>query len=71
MADLSGRTVMVSKNDPVAAGACLQAAAVATGEKVSTLAAAWGLPESRLVEPNPDLDAEAIRAIGRSAQQRR
>jgi len=71
VADLSGRTVMVSKNDPVVAGACLQAAAVATGEKVSTLAAAWGLPESRLVEPNPDLDPTEIRAIGRSAQQRR
>jgi len=71
LADLSGRAIYVSKTDPTVAGACLQAAAVTTGEKVSAIAAAWGLPDTRIVEPDPQFDAEEIRSISRAARTRR
>jgi xylulokinase len=60
VADLSGRTVLVPRGDqPVAAGACVQAAAVATGAEVADIADRWRLGEGDEVEPGPGASAAA------------
>jgi xylulokinase len=63
LADLTGRAVVVPFTDElVAAGACVQAAAVWHGTKPEDVANAWALGEGMVVEPNPDVDANGIRA---------
>jgi xylulokinase len=58
LADLSGREVLVPHvREQVAAGACVQAAAVATGREPADVAAAWKLGAGDLVEPGPGATA--------------
>jgi hypothetical protein len=51
-------------DDPeaVATGACVQAAAVFGGRSFDELAADWGLGQGGVVEPDTNVDAEAVRA---------
>ena len=60
LADLSGRTVLVPRGDQqVATGACVQAAAVATGVEAADIADRWRLGEGDEVEPGPGASAAA------------
>lgn len=62
-ADLADAPVLVPDVDEaVAAGAALQAAAVASGGAMSDLAEAWGLGAGSIVEPRPDVQGAATRA---------
>jgi xylulokinase len=61
LADLSRRPVEVPRGEQVAAGACVQAAAVLAQQPPEEVAAAWGLGAARLVEPDLEVDAEAVR----------
>ena len=62
IADLAQRSVEVPvAAEYVARGACVQAAAVLTGRDVADVAGPWA-PESSVIEPNPDVDAAAVRA---------
>jgi hypothetical protein len=45
----------------VATGACLQAAAVATGRTVEDLSGAWGVGRGTVVDPQGGVDTGAIR----------
>ena len=63
VADLTGRPVVVPDADElVALGAAVQAAAVLTGGSFADLATAWGLGRGTVIEPDPTVDAAAIRA---------
>jgi len=64
LADLSGRPVHVPEaTEHVAAGACVQAAALLHQRDPDEVSAAWGLGQGRTVEPTLAPDAvEAIRA---------
>jgi xylulokinase len=64
LADLSGRevTVVPAEVEPVATGACVQAAAALHGQPPSEVASAWSLGRGELVAPDPSVDASAIRA---------
>jgi xylulokinase len=63
VADLAQRQVTVPRDDElVAAGACLQAAAVLHGRPLDEVARAWRLGEGDVVDPDPGVDASAIRA---------
>jgi xylulokinase len=63
VADLSQRQVTVPRGDElVAAGACLQAAAVLHGRPLDEVARAWRLGEGDVVDPDPRVDASAVRA---------
>ena len=60
LADLSGRAVLVPHDDEqVAAGACVQAAAVANGEEPADVADRWRLGDGDVVEPGPGAGAAA------------
>jgi xylulokinase len=60
LADLSGRAVLVPRSDQlVATGACVQAAAVATGAEVADIADRWRLGEGDTVAPGPGAAAAA------------
>ncbi len=62
IADLSGRVVVVpDAAEPVAAGACVQAAAVLLGRSPDNVARAWALARGTTVEPDPGVDRTAIR----------
>ncbi len=68
LASLTGRTVtVVDDPDQVAAGACLQAAAVRTGAAPLEVADTWSRGAGRTVEPDPAVDASAVRAAFRAA----
>jgi xylulokinase len=64
LADLSGRAVLVPDEDEhVAAGACVQAAAVLHSTDPGEVAARWGLGNGHLVEPShASGDAHLVRA---------
>jgi sugar (pentulose or hexulose) kinase len=63
VADLTGRPVVVPSDDePVAAGAAVQAAAVHLGCDFPHVAEAWGLGLGEVVEPDDRVDRLAIRA---------
>jgi len=63
VADLSGRDVTVpGETEHVAAGACVQAAAVLEGRDPAEVAEAWGLGSGAVVAPDPRVDRVAIRA---------
>jgi len=63
VADLTGRPVHVTDADqPVARGAALQAAAVLTGSTLDHITDAWGPGRSLTIEPQPSIDAAAVRA---------
>ena len=58
LADLSGRAVLVPHDDEqVATGACVQAAAVLTGNDPSDVADRWKLGDGDVVEPGPGATA--------------
>jgi xylulokinase len=63
VADLTQRPVIVP-DDPeaVATGACVQAAAVLDSRSFDELASDWDLGRGTLVEPDPSVDVEAVRA---------
>ena len=70
LVDLSGMAVVVPDAlEHVATGACVQAAAVVTGRPPAEVAAAWGRGYPLVVEPDPAVDASAIRAAYREAAQ--
>jgi len=63
LADLSGRELIVPEGtEPVAAGACVQAAAVLAGVAPDEVARAWGLGDGTVVEPAASIDRRAVRA---------
>lgn len=62
LADLAGRAVEVPRGEQVAAGACVQAAAVLQQRPPEEVASEWGLDAARAVEPDLQVDAEAVRA---------
>jgi xylulokinase len=60
LADLTGRPVLVPAGDEqVAAGACVQAAAVLTGVQPADVADRWQLGGGETVEPGPQASAAA------------
>jgi xylulokinase len=60
LADLSGRAVLVPRADEqVATGACVQAAAVASGDEPVEIADRWKLGDGDVVEPGPGATAAA------------
>jgi xylulokinase len=60
LADLTGRPVHIPRaEEQVAAGACVQAAAVATAGDPNDIADNWKLGEGDLVEPSPAVSAAA------------
>ncbi len=62
LADLARREVVVPViEEAVAAGACVQAAAVASGGSAAEVADAWGLRGGAVTEPDGQVDAETIR----------
>ncbi|MDZ4826985.1 MAG: xylulokinase [Actinomycetota bacterium] len=66
-ADFTGRPVVVpDRAEYVAAGACVQAAAVLHGSPPEAVAYAWNLDQGAVVEPH-DIDRETIRAAYREA----
>ncbi|HTD50657.1 MAG TPA: FGGY-family carbohydrate kinase, partial [Acidimicrobiia bacterium] len=63
LADLSGRPVIVpDAAEHVAAGACIQAAAVVGARPVPAVARAWHLAYGPAVDPGVGIDAAAVRA---------
>ena len=59
-ADLSGRSLIVpDASEVVAAGACVQAAAVLTGDRFDEIADRWHLGAGVAVDPEPDAVAES------------
>ena len=67
VADLAQRPVLVPALDEhVALGACVQAAALLGARDVMEVAGAWSLGAGHTVEPDPHVDADAIRAAYRS-----
>jgi xylulokinase len=60
LADLSGRAVLVPHgNEQVATGACVQAAAVASGVEPADVADRWKLGDGDIIEPGPGSAAAA------------
>jgi xylulokinase len=60
LADLSGRAVLVPRaEEQVATGACVQAAAVASGADPNDVADRWKLGDGDVVEPGPAASASA------------
>ena len=69
VADLAQREVSVPHGDEhVAAGACVQAAAVIHGREPAEVATAWRLTTASLVPPDETVDHEAIRAAYAAAR---
>jgi xylulokinase len=62
LADLARSPVMVPRGEPVATGACVQAAATLHQVPPEDVAAAWDVGKGHVVEPSDDVDARAIRA---------
>lgn len=63
VADLSGQVVEVhGDEEQVAKGACVQAAAALHSVSPAEIAAAWKRPPSAEIEPDPEVDRDAIRA---------
>ncbi len=69
VADLAGRTVTVpSGHEHVATGACVQAAAALTGAEPLTVARAWATAPHLVIDPDPAVDADAVRAAFATAR---
>jgi xylulokinase len=63
LADLAVRPVEVpADTESVATGACVQAAAVLLGRPLHEVQAAWGLGGGTVLDPDPAVDAPAVRA---------
>jgi xylulokinase len=66
-ADLWGSAITVhAEAEPVATGACVQAAAVVSGRAPLEVAASWELDAGAGVEPDPEADGAALRAAYRA-----
>jgi hypothetical protein len=52
----------------VARGACVQAVAALTGRDVATVTRDWAPTDTRLVDPNPSVDAAAVRDAYRTVR---
>jgi xylulokinase len=71
LCDLLGRPLRVPADaDRSATGACVQAAAVLHGREPGEVARAWALGTGHLVEPDPRVDAAAVRAAYAEARRR-
>lgn len=72
LADLAGTAVRVPRGaEHVATGACVQAAAALAETDPRDVAEAWGLGsdgEAEIVEPDPNVDAAAVRAAHAAAR---
>jgi xylulokinase len=69
VADLTGRAVTVPADaELVACGAAVQAAAVLHGSSFEEIATAWDLGAGDVVEPDPSVDRDAIRAAYAAAR---
>jgi len=67
-ADLWGSPITVHDGaEPVATGACVQAAAVHTGTTPQDTAASWHLDAGTRVEPTPGADSDDLRAAFQDA----
>ncbi len=67
-ADLWGSPITVhAAAEPVATGACVQAAAVHSGRGPRKVAASWRLDAGAAVEPDPQVDGAGLRAAYRDA----
>jgi xylulokinase len=63
LAELSGRPVVVpDETEHVAAGACIQAAAVLGSRPITEVAREWALARGPVTEPDLGVDREAVRA---------
>jgi xylulokinase len=62
LADLSRCPVVVPRGEPVATGACVQAASVLQQTPPEEIATAWDLGKGYPVEPDEHVDARAIRS---------
>jgi xylulokinase len=67
LADLAARPVAIPQGDRVVAGACVQAASTFHGVPADDVATAWRLDRLREIDPDPDCDAEDLRARYRRA----
>jgi xylulokinase len=68
LADLSGRAVVVPAHaEQVATGACVQAAAALHQCPLGVVQLAWSLRAGTVTEPDPQVDAGAVRAAYRDA----
>jgi xylulokinase len=70
LADLARRPVIVPLGEPVATGACVQAASTLHQTPPEEVAAAWGVGKGHVVEPDENVDARAIRAAYAEARVR-
>lgn len=70
LADLANRPVALPKGDRVVAGASVLAAAALHGRPPEEVAEAWDLGRAREIDPDPNVDAEELRARYRSACER-
>jgi xylulokinase len=62
LADLARSPVILPRGEPVATGACVQAAAVLQQTPPDEVAAAWHLGTGLPIEPDEDVDTRAIRS---------
>lgn len=63
VADLTGQPVIVpAEEELVACGAAVQAAAVLLGTEPTTVAEAWSAGAGTVIEPDPSVDRDTIRA---------
>ena len=70
-ADLWGAPITVHPDaEPVATGACVQAAVVHTGRSAREVATAWQLGTGLQVDPDPQVDGAGLRAAYREAARR-
>jgi xylulokinase len=71
LADVLQRPVVLPPpGEYVARGACAQAAAALSGRDVADLATAWAPGGQTVIEPDPAVDAAAVRAAYRTLRQR-
>jgi xylulokinase len=62
LADLARAPVIVPHGEPVATGACVQAAAVLQQTPPDEVALGWDLGKGLPIEPDDDVDARAVRS---------
>ena len=71
IANLLQRQVVVpAPAEYVARGACVQAAAALAGREVADVAREWAPPDGQLLDPDPAVDATAVRAAYRELLER-
>lgn len=70
LADVSQRAVSVPQGEPVATGACVQAAAALANEAPERIAEGWGLAPTRQLDPSAHGQGDVVRAQYRAAQGR-